>query len=106
MLLVSLFVIDHLDVVVVAVSQREILSEKHKGVVECLIQDGDFEDAGGGNVGLAFDFAGEGRRGLLSARDDGKGGEDESEGKAEHVELEGLERRRRGFQAKAGVPAN
>ena len=69
-------------------------------------RDGDFEDAGGGNVGLAFDFAGEGRRGLLSARDDGKGGEDESEGKAEHVELEGLERRRRGFQAKAGVPAN
>ena len=68
--------------------------------------DGDFEDAGGGNVGLAFDFSGEGWRGILSAGDNGKGSKDESEGKAEHVKWERLERRRRGFQAKAGVPAN
>ena len=45
-------------------------------------------------------------RGILSAGDNGKGSKDESEGKAEHVKWERLERRRRGFQAKAGVPAN
>ena len=68
--------------------------------------DGNLEDAGGGNVGLAFDFAGEGLRGILSAGDDGKGGENESEGKAEHVEWDEVERRRRGFQAKAVNPEN
>lgn len=43
--LVALFVVDRLDVVVVALSQGEVLSEEHEGVVECFVQDGDFEHA-------------------------------------------------------------
>ncbi len=43
--LVALFVVDHLDVIVVALSQGEVLSEEHEGVVESFVQDGDFKDA-------------------------------------------------------------
>ena len=48
--------------------------------------DGDLEDAGRGDVGLAFDFAGEGG-GLrtLGARDETEGDEGEGERESEHV---------------------
>ena len=42
---VAFFIVDHLDLVVVALSESEVLAEEQKNIVECLIQNSDIEMA-------------------------------------------------------------